>query len=272
VRFRLARGLDAPSSEAPSRSRVERPLDKFPSRSRASRARRLHTCSPGRGIQCTDICRRPSQRRIHATTRLGITPRHCSANSPGKAIPTTVQRCAARSATIPWRCATHSRTAGAPHSRKRTAEPSKEKRTTTPRPCEDNTVTSGRRDRSPPSPSALCDHPRRPQRHPGHCITIPDVMEVCGDGTPPRRLPYPRTFSRQRHPRVLTRAVAEQETSTPPPSKPPLDAHRTRHDAPPEAGFARTTVYSATLYTMPLIVWHACKLPPPWPIKGGAVP
>jgi hypothetical protein len=31
-----------------------------------------------------------------------------------------------------------------------------------------------------------------------------------------------------------------------------------------------------TLYTMPLhvdeIVWHACKLSPPWPIKGGAVP
>jgi hypothetical protein len=35
-------------------------------------------------------------------------------------------------------------------------------------------------------------------------------------------------------------------------------------------------VYSMMLYTMPLhiveIVWHACKLPPPWPIKGGAVP
>jgi hypothetical protein len=115
-------------------------------------------------------------------------------------------------------------------------------------------VTSGRRDRSPPSPSALCDHPRRPRRHPGHCITIPDAMEACGDGTPPRQLLYPRTASRQRHPRVLTRAVAAQETSTPPPSKPLLDAHRTRHDAPPEARFARTAVYSVTLYTMPLHV------------------
>jgi hypothetical protein len=50
----------------------------------------------------------------------------------------------------------------------------------------------------------------------------------------------------------------------------------TRHDALPEAGFARTAVYSMALYTMPLhvgeIVWHACKLLPPWPIKGGAVP
>jgi hypothetical protein len=31
---------------------------------------------------------------MHATTRLGITPQHYSANSPGEAIPATVQRCA----------------------------------------------------------------------------------------------------------------------------------------------------------------------------------
>jgi hypothetical protein len=24
-----------------------------------------------------------------------------------------------------------------------------------------------------------------PRRHPGHCITIPDAVEACGDGTPP---------------------------------------------------------------------------------------
>jgi hypothetical protein len=218
----------------------------------------------------------PSQRRIHATTRLGITPRHCYANSPGEAIPTTVQRCEAGSTTTPWHYATHSRTANAPHPRKRTVGPSKGRRITTPRPCKDNAVTSGQRDRSPPSPSTLCDHPRHPQRHLGHCITIPYAVEACGDGTPPRQLLYPRTGSRQLHSRVLTRAVAEQETSTPPPSKPLLDAHRTRHDAPPEARFVRMVVYSTMLYTMPLhvdeIVRHACKLPPPWLIKGGAVP
>jgi hypothetical protein len=49
-------------------------------------------------------------------------------------------------------------------------------------------VTSGRRDRSPPSPSVLCDHPRRPQHHPGHCITIPNTVGGRGDKTPPRRL------------------------------------------------------------------------------------
>jgi hypothetical protein len=137
-------------------------------------------------------------------------------------------------------------------------------------------VTSDRRDRSPPSPSALCDHPCHAQRHPGHCITTPDAMEACGDGMPPRQLLHPRTASLQWHPRVLTRAVDEQETSTPPPSKPLLGVHKTRHDTPPEARFARMVVYSATLYTIPLhvdeIVRHACKLSPPWPIKRGAVP
>jgi hypothetical protein len=66
---------------------------------------------------------------------------------------------------------------------------------------------------SPPSP-----------RHTDHCITFPDAVEACDDGTPPHQLLCPRTTSRQRHPRVLTRAVAEHETSTPPPSKPLLDA------------------------------------------------
>jgi hypothetical protein len=42
--------------------------------------------------------------------------------------------------------------------------------------------------RSPPLPSALRDHPRRPQHYPGHCIIIPDTAGACGDRTPPRRL------------------------------------------------------------------------------------
>jgi hypothetical protein len=120
--------------------------------------------------------------------RLGITPRHCSTNSHGEAIPATVRRCAAWPATTPWHCATHSCTDDAPHPRKRTVEPSKGRRTTTPRPHKDNIVTSGRRDRSPPSPSVLCDHPRHPQHHPGNCITIPNTVGGRGDKTPPRRL------------------------------------------------------------------------------------
>jgi hypothetical protein len=55
-------------------------------------------------------------------------------------------------------------------------------------PAQDYAVTSGRWDRSPPSPSVLCGHPRRPQHHPGHCITIPNTMGGRGDKTPPRQL------------------------------------------------------------------------------------
>jgi hypothetical protein len=196
-------------------------------------------------------------------------PRHCSANSPGEAIPATVRHRAAGSATTSWHCATHSRTADASHPRKRTAEPSKRRRTTTPRPCRSNAVTSGRRDQSP---SALCNHPRRPRRHPGHCITIPDAVEACGDGTLPCQQLYPRTASRH--------GTLESSHGRPPNRRPlhrhPRSRSWTRHDAPPGARFARTAVYSATLYTTPLhvgeIVRHACKLPPPCPIKGGAVP
>jgi hypothetical protein len=81
--------------------------------------------------------------------------------------------------------------------------------------------------------------------------------------------------SHQTHPRANVRTTTEREVSTPSPSKPFLDGHRTRHDVPPEARFARTAVYSTTLYTMTIhvdkTVRHAFKLPPPWPIKGEAV-
>jgi hypothetical protein len=84
------------------------------------------------------------------------------------------------------------------------------------------------------------------------------------------------TASRQLHPRVSARTTTKQKISTPPPSKPLLGGHRACHDALPEARFARTAVYSTILCAMPShvarTVRHACKLPPPWPIKGGAVP
>jgi hypothetical protein len=86
----------------------------------------------------------------------------------------------------------------------------------------------------------------------------------------------PRTASRQRHPRISMRAATERASPTSPPSKSLLDGYRPCHDVPPEARFARTTVYSTALYSMPphvdKTVRHACKLPPPWPIKGGAGP
>jgi hypothetical protein len=81
--------------------------------------------------------------------------------------------------------------------------------------------------------------------------------------------------SRPSRPRAKLR-FARGAPSKPPPSKPLLDGHRARHDAPSEARFARTAVYSTALCAIPShvakTVRHACKLPPPWPIKGGAVP
>jgi hypothetical protein len=134
-------------------------------------------------------------------------------------------------------------------------------------PAQDYAVTSGRRDRSPPLPSVLCSHPRRPQHYPGHCITISYTV---GGGTRRQDAASPvvvlSAASRQPHPRANVRTTTEREVSTPPPSKPLLDGYRTRHDVPPDARFARTTAYSTTLYTMPLhvdkTVRHACKLPP----------
>jgi hypothetical protein len=113
-------------------------------------------------------------------------PRHCSARSPSEAIPAVVPHCAAWSATTPWHCTTHSRTASAPHPRKRTAEPSKgggggrllHARTGL---CRDvrlvGAVTSVAIGPVRPSPP--------PRRHPGHCIPVPDAVEAYGDRTPP---------------------------------------------------------------------------------------
>jgi hypothetical protein len=125
-------------------------------------------------------------------------------------------------------------------------------------------------ERSPPSPSALCDHP-------GHCITILDVVEARGNGTPPHQ---PLCLVRPNVNGTIESSCGwpsnEQPLRHPLPPKPLLDAHRTRHDASPEAGFARTVVCSVALYAKPphiaRTIWHACKLLPPWSIKGGAVP
>jgi hypothetical protein len=155
---------------------------------------------------------------------------------------------------------------------RRTAPPKKDGRTLEgathdySAPARNDAVTSDQWERSPPSPSALCDHPRHRDAIP----TTASPSRRCGsmrqrDTTKPATVPC--TSSCQRHPRILTRTALERVTSTPPPSKPLLDAHRTRHDAPPKARFARTTVYSMALYVIPphvaRTVWHACKLLPP---------
>jgi hypothetical protein len=141
--------------------------------------------------------------------------------------------------------------------------------------------TGLRRDVRPARPvTSVAIGPVRPsppsQHHPGHCITTSNTVGGRGDKTPPHRLlcaqwpPISRTLE------ANVRTTTKREAPTPPPSKPFLDRYRARLDAPPEARFARTTVYSTALYAIPPHVAktmrHDYKLPPPWPIKGGVVP
>jgi hypothetical protein len=83
-------------------------------------------------------------------------------------------------------------------------------------PARDGAATSGQWERSPPSPSALCDHP-------DHCTTMPDArnMRRHDTATPATR---PRTASCQRHPRILTWTALERATSAPPLEAAPGDA------------------------------------------------
>jgi hypothetical protein len=63
-------------------------------------------------------------------------------------------------------------------------------------------VTSGRRDRSSPSLSTLCSHPRHCSTTRGRCGEHPDVVGTCGDKTSPQRPLCHVRASHQRHPRI----------------------------------------------------------------------
>jgi hypothetical protein len=118
-------------------------------------------------------------------------------------------------------------------------------------------------------------HPRRPNTIPGTASPSPTLWgyeatrrrhtSCCA----PYDLPSAAPSSRR------TDDDSTEDFNTPP-SKSLLGGHRACHDAPPEARFARTVVHSVVLCTIPpqvaKTVRHACKLPPPWPIKGGAIP
>jgi hypothetical protein len=86
---RLARGPHAPSGGSASLERSAPPLERGPPRSRAKRPRGR---GPLRSKAPTRTCSRTRVRALNALTpqgraptltRLGITPRHCSANSRG---------------------------------------------------------------------------------------------------------------------------------------------------------------------------------------------
>jgi hypothetical protein len=136
-------------------------------------------------------------------------------------------------------------------------------------------VTSGQRDRSPPSLSVLCGHPHRPNTIPG---TASPSHALWGYEATRRRhggccTPYGLLSAAPSSQCTDNDSTEDFNTS---PSKPLLRGHRACHDAPSEARFARTAVHSVVLCVIPShvarTVRHACKLPPPWHIKGGAVP
>jgi hypothetical protein len=110
-------------------------------------------------------------------------------------------------------------------------------------------MTSGRRDRSSPSLSTLCGHPR-------HYRTTPDTVETsqrCWDVRGQdiaTTATVPRTGPPSMAPSNRPTTAAGQPTATPPPSKPLPYEHRTHHDASIGAGFARTAVSSAALFAI----------------------
>jgi hypothetical protein len=135
-------------------------------------------------------------------------------------------------------------------------------------PAQDHAVTSDQRGASPPSPLALSGHP-------GHCNAIPDIVEAWGDKTPPRPLlclvrpPVSCTLESAHGRRPNGRLLRHH-----PRSRSWTD---TRHAMTPRQGQdSQGRPSTPQLHAIPShvarIVWHACKLPPPWPIKGGADP
>jgi hypothetical protein len=170
--------------------RVRRVLEQGSPRSRTP----ARTCSRTRVRAFNALTQ---QGRATTLTRLGITSRRCSANSRGRPSPllcSTVRqgRCQLRD-TVPPTPVRLTRRAleGGP------ATPSNIFYVLMQGPA----VTSGRRDRSSPSSSTLCGHPR-------HCSSTPDTVATsrrCRDtrgqdiATTATAL---RTGLRQRHPRT----------------------------------------------------------------------
>jgi hypothetical protein len=141
-------------------------------------------------------------------------------------------------------------------------------------PMQGHAVMSVRRVRSSPSLSALCGHPR-------HCRTTPDTVatsqrcwdvrgqDIATTATVPRTDLVNGTLELVHH-------GVSQPTATPPPSRPPpvraQDAPRrlNRSGICQDGRQLRNTVRHTS--TRRKIVRCACKLLPPWPIKGGAAP
>jgi hypothetical protein len=136
-------------------------------------------------------------------------------------------------------------------------------------------MTSGRRERSSPSLSTLRGHPRHCNATPGTVTTFPMLLECTGTGRRHDRhcaaygCPVDGTLEPARGGgRTTNHCTATLEAAPVRAQDAPRhpDWSRIRQDDRQLRGTARHAC------TRRKTVRHACKLLPPWPIKGGAVP
>jgi hypothetical protein len=140
---------------------------------------------------------------------------------------------------------------------------------------QDYTVTSGHWERSSPSLSALCGHPRHCSATPGTATTSPTLLERTGTGRhharhctsygPPLTAPSSRPMGGGRtanlYATTLEVAPVRAQDSLRCPNRSEI-----RQDGRQLRGTARHAS------TRRRIVWHTCKLLSPCPIKGRAIP
>jgi hypothetical protein len=113
---------------------------------------------------------------------LGITPRCYSTDPVGKTIPATVQHCAERPVSAPWHCAAYFCMANTSSPRRRGRRNPRMGASAFSMTTQDYTMTSGQQERSSPSPSALCSHPRHCSATPGTATTSPMLLRRTGTG------------------------------------------------------------------------------------------
>jgi hypothetical protein len=290
ARFRLTRGPDTPSGEVPPRSRAGRPPSgEAPPRSGAKHPLEQGSASLEDLVGSLPPYLLPRQGHLmhwhFQAPRSKTNPRHAP-DTPGNHAPALFRQlprwghprhCAAlcgvagvspvtlcRPLSYGWRAAPSKQDGG-------TLKGGTNAYSTLAQDC---AVTSGQRDRSPPSPSVLCGHPRHHDTIPGTASPSPALGKRAATG--------------HRH----ARCCASYSLPSAAPSNQHAGGHRTsnpytatleatpgwiqgtpwrparreiRQDGRLLHGVVRHTSTDKT-------VQHACKLPPPWPIKGGVVP
>jgi hypothetical protein len=136
-------------------------------------------------------------------------------------------------------------------------------------------VMSGRRERSSPSLSTLCGHPLHCSATPGTVTTSPTLLECAGTrrhhdrhcaayGPPADDTLEPARGGGRTSNHYVATLEAAPVRAQDAPRRP--DWSGIRQDGRQLRGTARHAS------TRREIVRHTCKLLPPWPIKGGAIP